>query len=172
MFRLSVKKLDFLDYCTGNSTSMLTQTPWSISMMYLIYIWSMQALCGTLSCRKIQLLEKVQKYAANVCTKQWNWSYEELQLFIYSSSNCCILYNYIPTLQVRCKIMKLILLYKYNNMVYFSEQPLPQHQPCYLTCASHRCHLQYLNGHIANIFLHFSPFSMHVEWTTCFPSLL
>ena len=33
---------------------------------------------GPFLAKDIQLLEKVQKFAAKVCTKQWNWSYEEL----------------------------------------------------------------------------------------------
>ena len=64
--------------------------------------------------KDIQLLEKVQKFAAKVCTKQWNWSYEELLHTLQ-----------LPSLQERCKRMKLVLLYKYiDNMAYFSEPPL------------------------------------------------
>ena len=102
--------------------------------------------------KDIQLLEKVQKYAAKVCTKQWNWSYEELLHTLL-----------LPTLQVRHKIMKLILLYKYiNNLAYFSEPPLVQRQLCYLTRASHSCHLQYLNGHTCQYIFSFFPHSVRM----------
>ena len=96
--------------------------------------------------KDIQLLEKVQTFAAKVCTKQWNWSYEELLHTLQ-----------LLSLQVRRKRMKLILLYKYiNNMAYFSEPPLVQHQMYYSTRASHSHHLHYLIvGIPANTFLLF-----------------
>ena len=87
-----------------------------------------------------------------VCTKQWNWSYEELLHTLL-----------LPTLQMRCKIMKLLLLYKYvNNLAYFSEPPLVQRQLCYLTRASHSCHLQYLNGHTCQYLFSFFPHSVRM----------
>ena len=87
--------------------------------------------------KHIQLLEKVQKFAAKVCTKQWHWSYEELLHTLQ-----------LPSLQVRRKRMKLVLLYKYiNNMAYFTEPTLVQRQLYYSTRASHSHHLHYLSGH-------------------------
>ena len=51
--------------------------------------------------KDIQLLEEVQKFGAKVCkAKQWNWSYEELLHTLQ-----------LPSLQVRRKRMKLVLLY-------------------------------------------------------------
>ena len=78
MFRLSDKELvDLLDYCIGNYQ--LTQTP--EASLFLANL-STSGVCmhcvGPFFAKDIQLLEKVQKCAAKVCTKQWNWSYEEL----------------------------------------------------------------------------------------------
>ena len=83
------------------------------------------------------------KIAAKVCKKQWKWSYEEL------------LHTLLPSLQVRRKRMKLILLYRdINNMAYFSEPPLVQRQMCHSTRASHS---HYLSGHACQYLSSFFP---------------
>ena len=102
--------------------------------------------------KDIQLLEKVQTFAEKVCTKQWNWSYEELLHTLQ-----------LPSLQVRRKRMKLVLLYKYtNNMAYFSEPPLVQHQLYYSTPASHSHHLHYLSVHTCRYLSSFFPQSVRM----------
>ena len=104
---------------------------------------------GPFLAKDIQLLEKVQTFAAKVCTKQWNWSYEELLHTLQ-----------LPSLQVRRKRMKLVLLYKYiNNMAYFSEPPIVQ---CYSTRASHSHHLHYLSGHTCQYLSSFFPQSVRM----------
>ena len=83
------------------------------------------------------------EFAAKVCTKQWNWSYEELLHTLQP-----------PSLQVRHKRMKLV---KYiNNMAYFSEPPLVQRQMCYSTRVSHSIICIVFVG-MPMLFFHFFP---------------
>ena len=122
---------------------MLTQTLWLIRphLEYACTVWD------PFLQKDIQLLEKVQKFAAKVCTKQWHWSYQELLHTVQ-----------LPSLQVRRKRIELVLLYKYiSNMAYFTE-----HHLCNVNCTIQLVHhiaiiCIILVGILANTSLPFFP---------------
>ena len=101
---------------------------------------------------------RCKKLAAKVCTKQRDWSYEELLHTLK-----------LPILQTRCKVMK---PFKCKQHGLLSESPFVQRQP---TGASDHIGpaVVYITlvGILANTFLPFFP-NQYVCGMNCLPSVL